>query len=166
MSRRNVLISVSAFIAVAALVLGGVYLLRSAPSTPDVSCQTVGELLRYSDDEMVRIQKHNEEVAETRDADRQDEAIPMYQKWAATLRDYAEKISDPEVKGTAVQMADAADEVTEREIQFLGKPAAGQTREQHLKESTDNIVAAVRKVKDAEAKLRIRCPVGSSDTKL
>ncbi|MGL5445264.1 MAG: hypothetical protein ACRDDJ_22730 [[Mycobacterium] stephanolepidis] len=146
--------------------LGGVYLLRPARSAPDVSCQTVGELLRYSDDEMARIQKHNEEVAEARDADRQEEAIPMYQKWAATLRDYAEKISDTEVKGTAVQMADAADEVTEREIQFLGKPAAGQTREQHLQESTDNIVAAVRKVKDAEATLRSKCPVGSPDTKL
>ena len=149
MSRKNVLVTVSAVIAVAALVLGGVYLLRPARSAPDVSCQTVGELLRYSDDEMARIQKHNEEVAEARDADRQEEAIPMYQKWAATLRDYAEKISDTEVKGTAVQMADAADEVTEREIQFLGKPAAGQTREQHLQESTDNIVAPVRKVKDA-----------------
>ncbi|MFA4084373.1 hypothetical protein ONA92_21985 [Mycobacteroides salmoniphilum] len=166
MSRKNVLIAVSAAIAVAALVLGGVYLLRPAPTAPDVSCQTVGELLSYSDDEMVRIQKHNEEVAETRDADRQDEAIPMYQKWAATLRDYADKVSDAEVKGTAVQMADAADEVTEREIQFLGKPAPGQTREQHLRESTDNIVAAVRKVKDAEAKLRSKCPAGSSDTKL
>ncbi|OHT87120.1 hypothetical protein BKG68_12210 [Mycobacteroides saopaulense] len=89
-----------------------------------------------------------------------------YQKWAATLRDYTEKISDPDVKADAVEMADAANEVTEREIQFLGKPAPGQTREQHLQESTDNVVAAGRKVKDAEAKLRSKCPVGSSDTKL
>lgn len=149
-----------------ALVLGGVYLLRPAPTAPDASCQTVGELLKYSDDELARIKKHNEEVAETRDADRQDEAIPMYQKWAATLRDYAEKVSDPELKGSALQMADAADEVTEREIQFLGKPAPGQTREQHMQDSTDNIVAAGRKVKDAEAELKTRCPVGSPDTKL
>lgn len=166
MPTKNVLLAVSAVLVAVALVLGGVYMLRPTEATTDSSCQAVGKLLKYSNDEMARIQKHNEKVAETRDAERQDEAIPMYQKWAATLRDYAEKISDPEVKGTAVQMADAADEVTEREIQFLGKPAAGQTREQHLKESTDNIVAAVRKVKDAEAKLRIRCPVGSSDTKL
>lgn len=166
MSRRNVLIALTAVIAVVALVLGGVYLLRPAPTAPDTSCETVGQLLKYSDGEMARIQKHNEEVAETRDADRQDEAIPMYQKWAATLRDYAEKISDPNVKADAVQMADAADEVTEREIQFLGKPAPGQTREQHLQESTDNIVTAGRKVKDAEAKLKTRCPVGSPDIKL
>ncbi|MFV8312160.1 hypothetical protein [Mycobacteroides chelonae] len=146
--------------------LGGVYLLRPTPTAPDASCQTVGELLRYSDGEMARIQKHNEEVAATRDAERQDEVIPMYQKWAATLRDYADKVSDPEVKGTAVQMADAADEVTEREIQFLGKPAPGQTREQHLQDATNNIVAAGQKVKAAEAKLRSKCPVGSSDTKL
>ncbi len=166
MSRKNVLIAVSAVIAVVALVLGGVYLLRPTPTAPDASCQTVGELLRYSDGEMARIQKHNEEVAATRDAERQDEVIPMYQKWAATLRDYADKVSDPEVKGTAVQMADAADEVTEREIQFLGKPAPGQTREQHLQDATNNIVAAGQKVKAAEAKLRSKCPVGSSDTKL
>lgn len=70
------------------------------------------------------------------------------------------------MKADAVEMADAANEVTEREIQFLGKPAPGQTREQHLQESTDNVVAAGRKVKDAEAKLRSKCPVGSSDTKL
>lgn len=63
-------------------------------------------------------------------------------------------------------MADAADEVTEREIQFLGKPAPGQSREQHVQESTDQIVAAGRKVKDAEAKLQSRCPVGSSNTEL
>lgn len=166
MSRRNVLIAVGAVIAVASLVWGGVYLLRAAPTAPDTSCQTVGELLKYSDEELARIKKHNEEVAETRDADRQDEAIPMYQKWAATVRDYAEKVSDPEVKGIALQMSDAADEITEREIQFLGKPAPGQTREQHLQESTDNIVAAGRKVKDAEAKLKTRCPAGSLDTKL
>ncbi|SHP73855.1 Uncharacterised protein [Mycobacteroides abscessus subsp. abscessus] len=166
MSRKSVLIGVSAVVVVVALVLGGVYLLRPAPTAPDVSCQTVGELLKYSDDELARIKKHNEDVAEKRDADRQDEAIPMYQKWAATLRDYAEKVSDPELKGSALQMADAADEVTEREIQFLGKPAPGQTREQHLQSSTDNIVAAGRKVKDAEAKLKTRCPVGSLDTKL
>lgn len=166
MSRKNVLIAVGAVIAVAALVLGGVYFLRPAPTAPDASCQTVGDLLKYSDDEMARIQKHNEEVAETRDADRRDEAIPMYQKWAATVRDYAERISDPMVKADAVQMADAADEVTGREIQFLGKPAPGQSREQHLQEATDNIVSAGQKVKDAEAKLRSKCPVGSSDTKL
>lgn len=166
MSRKSVLITVFAVIAVVALVLGGVYLLRPAPTVPDTSCQTVGELLKYSDDELARIQKHNEEVSEARDADRQDEAILMYQKWAATLRDYAEKVSDPEEKGIALQMSDAADEVTEREIQFLGKPAPGQTREQHLQEATDNIVAAGQKVKAAEAKLRSRCPVGSSDTKL
>lgn len=166
MSRKNVLIAVAGLITATALVLGGVYLLRPTEATPDSSCQTVGELLKYSDDAMVRIKKHNDEVAETRDADRQDEAIPMYQKWATALRDYAEKVSDPEVKTIAVQMADAADEVTEREIQFLGKPAPGQTREQHLQESTDNIVAAGRKVKDAEAKLKTHCPVGSSDTKL
>ncbi|WP_323749940.1 hypothetical protein [Mycobacteroides abscessus] len=166
MSRKNVLIALTAVMAVVALVFGGVYLLRPAPTVPDVSCQTVVELLKYSDGEMARIQQHNDEVAETRDADRQDEAIPMYQKWAATLRDYVEKISDPNVKADAVQMADAADEVTEREIQFLGKPAPGQSREQHLQDATNNIVAAGQKVKDAEAKLRNKCPVGSSDTKL
>ncbi|MDO3099878.1 hypothetical protein P5V93_21215 [Mycobacteroides abscessus subsp. abscessus] len=166
MPRKNVLIAVGAVIAVVALVFGGVYLLRPEPTTPDTSCQTVGELLKYSDDELARIKKHNDEVAETRDADRQDEAIPMYQKWAATVRDYAEKVSDPEAKGIALQMSDAADEVTEREIQFLGKPAQEQTREQHMQESTDNIIAAGRKVKDAEAKLRSKCPIGSSDTKL
>ncbi|CPR37664.1 Hypothetical protein ERS075564_01322 [Mycobacteroides abscessus] len=166
MPTKNVLLAVSAVLVAVALVLGGVYMLRPTEATTDSSCQAVGKLLKYSNDEMARIQKHNEKVAETRDAERQDEAIPMYQKWAATIRDYAEQISDPEVKGVAVQMADAADEVTEREIQFLGKPAPGQSREQHVQESTDQIVAAGRKVKDAEAKLQSRCPVGSSNTEL
>lgn len=120
MPTKNVLLAVSAVLVAVALVLGGVYMLRPTEATTDSSCQAVGKLLKYSNDEMARIQKHNEKVAETRDAERQDEAIPMYQKWAATIRDYAEQISDPEVKGVAVQMADAADEVTEREIQFLG----------------------------------------------
>lgn len=86
MPTKNVLLAVSAVLVAVALVLGGVYMLRPTEATTDSSCQAVGKLLKYSNDEMARIQKHNEKVAETRDAERQDEAIPMYQKWAATIR--------------------------------------------------------------------------------
>jgi hypothetical protein len=109
-------------IAVAVVALAGFVLSETVFNRPSEACKPVLDLLQYNSDQGKKIAaKHGDN----------DPAIPTvaedaaYQQWADGLAQRAEKVSDPNLANTSVQVADLAS-------QFVAKlPAARAAAESH-----------------------------------
>ena len=166
-SRRNVLIAVSAIVAVIVLALGGVYFARSSDAPVDTGCQTAKDLIKYSDDKMADIAraiKANDEGVVDDRYEHQD-TTTMYREWADKISNYADKISDSETKARASTVADKADALA-KVFEKYSAPVPDAQLPQAAIEKSKATTTAWNQYKAAENELRANCHIASDDSKL
>lgn len=167
MSRRNVLIAVSAVVAVIVLTLGGVYFVRSSDAPVDAGCQTTKDLIKYSDDKMADIAKVIKENNEgiTNDRYEHQDTTTMYREWADKISSYADKISNSETKARASTVADKADALA-KVFEKYSAPVPDTQLPRAAIEKSEATTTAWNQYKAAENELRANCHIASNDSKL
>ena len=111
--RRAVLVGLAVLVALAAVV--GVLTYRAAHRAPS-GCDTVHELIAYN-------AQFTEQMKSSADPDKAGAVTPdQYREWAARVKDYAGRISNPELSGKADTAAELAGRLADLVPRYRAKP--------------------------------------------